>query len=447
MSDLQLALLLLGAVIILVVIAFNWWQERRLRNEAARHFEAPRGDVLMDDDFQLDPDAILREESRDLKRLATDDFDALSIGEDKAEAAQAYSAPAGTDDTILEMESLTPPVEADDFAQLDEETVPTVPAEDGAAFRSYEEHAWQSDSVTESVRTAESEPGLDEETEGQATGMLALSPEIDGRIDLIAVLHLPQPVSGARLREFLVSVTDIDKAKYLHGLDADGNWALLTREQEAMEFGKVTCAVQLADRSGFISRSALDRFQHEVERIGHKLNAQVEWLNQGDALQQASELDQFCIEVDKMVGFHLVQGGNGPFTGTKFRGLAEASGMVLGTDGGFHSENEAGLRQFSVFNRDNYPFSPEMLRTSVIHGVTFQLDIPRVANCIEVFNQMVLTARQMEKSLGAMLVDDNQRPLGETEIEKIRQQLKAIHARMVTWGIVPGSPSALRLFS
>jgi FtsZ-interacting cell division protein ZipA len=79
--------------------------------------------------------------------------------------------------------------------------------------------------------------------------------------------------------------------------------------------------------------------------------------------------------------------------------------------------------------------------------VTFQLDIPRVKNCPEVFNQMVLTARQMESSLGATLVDDNQRPIGETQIEKIRQQLKVIHAKMVARGIVPGSPSALRLFS
>jgi FtsZ-interacting cell division protein ZipA len=88
-----------------------------------------------------------------------------------------------------------------------------------------------------------------------------------------------------------------------------------------------------------------------------------------------------------------------------------------------------------------------MLRTSVIRGVKFQLDIPRVHNCIEVFNHMVLMARQMENSLNASLVDDNQRPLGETQIEKIRQQLKVIHAKMVTRGVVPGSYSALRLFS
>ncbi|HTJ96613.1 MAG TPA: cell division protein ZipA C-terminal FtsZ-binding domain-containing protein, partial [Rhodocyclaceae bacterium] len=62
-------------------------------------------------------------------------------------------------------------------------------------------------------------------------------------------------------------------------------------------------------------------------------------------------------------------------------------------------------------------------------------------------NLMVLIAKQMEGSLSGQLVDDNQRPLGEMQIEKIRQQLKVIHSTMVARGIVPGSSIALRLFS
>ena len=148
-----------------------------------------------------------------------------------------------------------------------------------------------------------------------------------------------------------------------------------------------------------------------------------------------------------MVGFHLVQGVSGPFTGTKFRGLAEASGLVLGEDGAFHAMTDNGQKLYSLVNQDQNPFTPEMLRTVVIRGLTFQLDIPRVKNCAEVFNQMVLVARQMESSLSARLVDDNQKSLDEIQIEKIRQQLKVIQAKMLARGIIPGSPYALRLFS
>jgi len=159
------------------------------------------------------------------------------------------------------------------------------------------------------------------------------------------------------------------------------------------------------------------------------------------------------------MGFHLVHGDNGAFTGTKLRGLAESQGLVLSADGTFKYFDEAASKyvlqnptaapqpSFIMFNRDQHPFSAEMLRTSVVKAVNFQLDIPHVKHCAEAFNHMVQVARQMETGLNAVLVDDNNRVLGDIQIEKIRQQLKVIHATMLVRGIVPGSESAHRLFS
>ena len=75
------------------------------------------------------------------------------------------------------------------------------------------------------------------------------------------------------------------------------------------------------------------------------------------------------------------------------------------------------------------------------------IDISHVKQCGEVFMQMVQVARKMETGLNAALVDDNNKLLGDIQIEKIRQQLKMIHATMLVRGIIPGSDSALRLFS
>jgi FtsZ-interacting cell division protein ZipA len=69
-----------------------------------------------------------------------------------------------------------------------------------------------------------------------------------------------------------------------------------------------------------------------------------------------------------------------------------------------------------------------------------------VKNCAEVFSQMVQVARQMEISLNAVLVDDNQKILGDIQIEKIRQYLKVIQAKMLVKGVAPGSDEASRLF-
>jgi hypothetical protein len=133
--------------------------------------------------------------------------------------------------------------------------------------------------------------------------------------------------------------------------------------------------------------------------------------------------------------------------------------LTLASDGTFKYFDEATAKQalqntvatqipsFIMFNRDQHPFSPEMLRISVVKAVSFQLDIPHVKHCAEAFNHMVQVAKQMETGLNAVLVDDNNRVLGDMQIEKIRQQLKVIHATMLVRGIVPGSESALRLFS
>jgi FtsZ-interacting cell division protein ZipA len=148
-----------------------------------------------------------------------------------------------------------------------------------------------------------------------------------------------------------------------------------------------------------------------------------------------------------MVGFHIMHGANGPIAGTKLRGLAEAQGMTLQEEGAFHYADDAGTTLFTMVSQDQRPFRPETLRTVFYRGVSFQMDVPRVSRCTDAFNQMVLLARQLEISLEGALVDDNQRRLGNAEIGKIRQQLDLLQARMVERGILPGTPTALRLFS
>src|SRR5690554_3770158 len=47
MSDLQIGLILLGVVLILVVVIFNWWQDRRVRQKMQEHFPEREMDPLM----------------------------------------------------------------------------------------------------------------------------------------------------------------------------------------------------------------------------------------------------------------------------------------------------------------------------------------------------------------------------------------------------------------
>lgn len=447
MSDLQLGLLALGAIVIAAVILFNWWQERRFSRDSIRRFEGPVDDALLEE-FRIDAGEV-----------AVDPQD-----QGFAEASGDVSDP--TDQSAQPPEDLQPEDEAEPhFPEAVDESFPEADSGNDDA------EAWQPDSATPEPAvppvTATPEALFDSDSEGvpdvpvasdppaeaigtaqEPAGRVTGLPEtVDVQIDLVGLVSVELPRSGSTLRQELQPLPDFDKPAQWLGLDESGHWRHLTRDQESAVFSRVACSLQMADRSGPVSSDTLRNFQVKVDDVASKLGGRVEWHDHDDPYRYAQELDEFCVGVDVMVGFHVIQGANGPFTGTKLRGVAEAGGMTLGEDGNFHCRSETGETLFMLVNQDQRPFSQESLRTAFVRGVSFQLDVPRVRNCIAAFNQMALLARQMESSLAGRLVDDNQRPLGDSEIDKIRQQLKQIYARMVARGVIPGSASANRLFS
>jgi hypothetical protein len=269
---------------------------------------------------------------------------------------------------------------------------------------------------------------------------------VNKEVDLTALFFLPTPVNGERLRQFLIGLVNLDKPIFAYGLDTSQVWHPLTREQETVEFTKAAYSLQLADRAGAVSAETLQRFQQMVNEIAYELSAQVEWIGTQDPLEYAQSLDAFCLEVDQVVGLHVINGAGGRFTGTKFRGLAESNGLTMKEDGAFYAQSKSGQSLFKVINMENNPFSSEMLKSVALKGVTFQLEIALTESCTETFNSMVLMAKSMGHSLSATLVDDHQRELNDAKIEKIRQQLKLIQVQMTVKGIAPGSSVALRLF-
>lgn len=454
MSDLQIVLIVMGGLIIAGVLLFNWWQERKFHQQIDKNFSA----------FQQEIPDITNEIASD----STDSFSAEAIPKLDDEEFTIEPQHIADDDiepsiakfqSALETEEDTLPgtlteQEPETFDALNEVPAPAKHAQiDPMIENVFDDSAIEADIASTEYKNNNADS---ESAAGRLPSIL------HNQVDWAALLYLQ---GAASVKDVLASVKDefshYDKPTFVHVM-TDQGWLLLAEIADKAEYGqlpisKICFSIQLADRAGPISRSVINRFQLAVETLGLDMNAHVEWQNVGDALNEANALDQFCIEVDKTMGFHLLHGENGAFTGTKLRGLAEAQGMALCADGAFkfydESTQNAGTDKnvaqpsFVMFNRDHHPFNVEMLRNSVVKSITFQLDIPHVSNSIEAFNAMLLVAKQMETGLNAQLVDDNNRPLTDVQIEKIRHQLKIIQATMLTRGIAPGSDCAHRLFS
>ena len=416
MSDLLLPLIILGVLIIAGVVVYNWLQEKKLRNQVSEDFIVPQKDVLADD-FYIDADALVDKELAEItgkfkptapdNTVPADPFmdELIAVSDSNMQHNKSLDEPF-----ISHENSFSAPVEAQ--ANKPEELIVQA-------------------TLREQIQNAPAN----------------LPDEIHPQVDLSAILYANESIHSQALIELNATLIDIGMPFFTHGLDADNHWQLINNNTEAASYKQAVCSVQLADRGGAIARQLLNKFQFAVESMGLDQNAHVEWQGSTEAMQRAADLDKFCIEVDQLISVHLVQ-AEASIHGTKLRGLAEANGMLLGGDGKFHFQTNASEPPvFYLLDSTNQPFTADNLRNKVLKSITFQIEIPKVNNSEQAFNQMISIAQKMSISLNASMVDDLQKPLGSLQIEKIRQQLKVIHATMVARGIMPGSPVSMRLFN
>ncbi|MFM9835407.1 MAG: cell division protein ZipA C-terminal FtsZ-binding domain-containing protein [Methylophilaceae bacterium] len=431
MSDLQSALIALGALIIAGVVLYNWLQERKMRKNITDEFLVPQKDVLAED-FYIDSDAYMDKTLADMpnKSKITEKLHEIESASD----IKSSELPA---------------------AEVDEEVdEPDIKPKQVAAFprdESKSEPAFHIPPIDKTIPLSAQPQAPKHDAHNEVPSLSSPLPdEIHPQIDLTAFLYAPKNLNAQTLNTMANGIADeMGVPMIVHGLDQDDKWHVVNSASNADKTLKqISCSMQLADRGGPVSKHLLNKFQFSIENMGLELGAHVEWQGSGDAMQRAIDLDKFCMEVDQLVSVHLMQGET-PVHGTKFRGLAESCGMRLGEDGKFYffAPTNPDTPQFILINSDNQPFTSESLRSSVVIGATFQIEIPKVSNCDQVFSQMVQVAQKMANSLGARMVDDNKKPLGDLQVEKIRQQLKVIHATMLARGVMPGSPSSARLFN
>lgn len=367
MSELQLSLIAIGAVVVAGVYAFNWVQQRRYRKRAEEAFGPKHEDVLF----------------------------------------RGGKAAADTEERIEpQLQELPRPLPEEQTPS----TPPAVPAEPVMA-----------------------EPA-------------AIGVE-NGEIDYVADIRLPAPGMPSSFSEVLQRKFDFGKAVTWMGLNPkSGTWEEIALES-AERYSRLKAALQLVDRSGAVSEVKLAEFRDMVRSLAGRLDGEAECPDMDEASVKAAVLDQFCAEVDLMIGINVVSKDGSAFTGTKIRGLAEASGFRLEADGAFKYVTDAGEHLFSLSNFETSPFLPDTMKQLTTRGITLVLDVPRVAQGERVFDQMVVVAKQFAHSLGGTMVDDNRVPLNETGIATIKQQLRDIQAKMSAYGIPAGSPRALRLFA
>ena len=382
-SELQIALIGAGAVGVALVWSYNVWQDRQHRKTADRIFKGGQGDALLD-------------------------------GESEATVAAAAAAIPGEPGEWREPhfgEEVGAMPEALDAADVAEPAADMPPAQ----------QAYVSPLPAECA-----------------------DPVVDCVLRLVAADPLPAPAVQAMQKAWAAELS-----KPLHWLakeDAGGTW----RQLDANDTGRYrewAVALQLVDRRGPVSDGELARFFDGVQEVAQQTGATLELPSRDELVIRAGKLDEFCAAVDIQFVLHVVEATGGVFAGTKLRGVAEAAGLVLESDGVFRARDDAGGELFTVANLGAERLEAESIKSLATHGLTLSLDVPRVADGTLAFDRMLATARQLAAALGGVLVDAQRAPLADAMIDAIRAKTAELQQRMRDGSIVPGSIRALRLFS
>jgi hypothetical protein len=365
MSDLQISLLIIGAVVVGGVYLFNWIQERKFRRKLGQAFESEHEDVLLDSPQKS------TEGGRVEPQVSWSDL---------PPASQETATP----DPIVE---LRPP-----------ETTP------------------------EAV------------------------PPFDTDIEYVARLECAVPLSEAVVEEVAARLAACGKPYRVAGLRPHGKWEELTRAG-GEHYMELAVALQLVDRKGPVNAAQLAMLCDALRSCAVRISGLATCPDTNAALKRASELDEFCSEVDVAIGVNVVAQEGQSFSGQRIRSLAEATGFKLEPHGLFHYRGAQRRTLFTLDNHEPAPFLPEQINRLSTSGVTLLLDVPRVADGREALDRMLDIGRTLAKALGGRLVDDNRVALNEAGIERIRQQLDQICSRMEAFGVAAGGARALRLFS
>jgi len=224
-----------------------------------------------------------------------------------------------------------------------------------------------------------------------------------------------------------------------------GNWEKVIADSH-VTYSAFRLGLQLANRSGAVSATRLSDFRDLAREIATHLQAETTVPEVEQAAERALQLDAFCAEVDQMIGINLLPNGGITLGANEVAQVTQQHGMSLQADGAFHLLDTRGFTLYSLCNVESTPFQHHTFNHMRVKGLTLLLDVPRVEQPAQRFDEMVALAHQLAKELGASLVDDHHVALGNTSIAQIRAQVAAIDARMQMGDIQPGGARARRLF-
>lgn len=397
MTDLQISLIAIGAVIIVGIIVYNKWQENRTKKMLERAFSSLYDDVLMSSDNKTESKTDNLQPKTANAVTADPEFDIAPTPSINNKAkVNAY----------LEQE--------DDVAIADMQDEPGFSAEQGAA------------EITEEPAFA-----------APPVKRKAVTLPVDEIIDCRIPIALDAPVHGDKIIPITQTLRSVgNKAVNFIGCTEDNDWEPI---QYGMVYHALIAGVQLANRASALNEIEYSELVTKLRAIADGINGEPDIPDMRNVMKEAQAMFQFITDHDAQLGIN-VKAKSGQWDVKTLVAALTRQGFERYTDGYLMMHDSDGESLFSL----SLNAVPTAETTNCL---TFLLDVPRIGAARGGYPAMVSCAKSIATRLNGVIVDDSNQPLTDEILNDIGEQVVAFYAAMEDAGILAGSKRAQRLFS
>ncbi|WP_269504596.1 cell division protein ZipA C-terminal FtsZ-binding domain-containing protein [Burkholderia sp. IMCC1007] len=432
MDELTLGLIGAGAVVVGGVVVYNAWQGAKVRRKMPRPMPEEAAEAM-------------QRPERDDERPFIEPVRQPTRREPAARApAAAPSAPTEAARVEPTFGGVAP---ADTPADLQAEATGTAASPESSESAASTEQAVHEASVAgaseAAAPAASAEP--DEPVLPAATTISSAPPAIvDRRIDCIVPIRLGGPLPGDKILPAAQRLRRAgSKPVHIEGKPEGGQWELL---QNGVRYEELRAAAQLANRSGALNELEFSEFVTGVQQFADAIDGAPEFPDMMETVAMARELDGFAAQCDAQLSINVMSDG-APWSANYVQAVASQDGLLLSRDGTRFVKLDAKQNPVFMLQFGDTNFLRDDLTYKGGNMITLVLDVPVAEEDILPFRLMCDYAKSLSERIGARVVDDSRRPLPESTLVAIDQQLMKLYAKLEEAGIPAGSPVTRRLFS
>ena len=272
-------------------------------------------------------------------------------------------------------------------------------------------------------------------------------PALDALIDVIAPLNLESEVSGEAVLAALPATRRVGSKPFaVECLCAQtGEWEPARPHQR---YRALQAGVQLANRAGPLNDIEFSEFVVKTQAFADAVGASPDFPDMRAEVSRARELDAFASGHDAQLGFTL-RARRAAWSPGYVSQHASRLGFVAGTLPGrmvLPSEH-MGQPPLLVLSYDPQAAMADDPEQSALRDITLSLEVTHVPRHEQPFVRIRQVAQALSEAMDGVLTDDAGAPLLPEAMDQIGADLESLYDALDERDLAAGSPQARRLFS